>query len=207
MPKQAKNGEGTYTGKEPSPKGLGFNARNEGIGKTKRGKDGNMWKVQADKNGVGHWKLRSGRVKSNNKNNSTTTTTRTTRSNRRGNTTTTTTTTDQFQPIDDYSNYFNQQQSNLSYEVNADESISSVCSMDVEETEGLLEVKEEQHGSNGFIESVDFEMNEDNFKEFLNIHYDAFIELLETDLLTNFAVPIGVQMEEDETKPDPFASS
>lgn len=36
-----------YTGKEPSPKGLGWSARAEEIGTRKRGKDGRMWAVTA----------------------------------------------------------------------------------------------------------------------------------------------------------------
>lgn len=51
-----------YTGKEPSPKGLGMCAHNGAYGDVKRGKDGNMWTISADKNGRLHW-IKLGAVK------------------------------------------------------------------------------------------------------------------------------------------------
>jgi hypothetical protein len=38
-----KNTKGYFTGKEPSPKGLGYCARCTPIGVTMKGKDGNLW--------------------------------------------------------------------------------------------------------------------------------------------------------------------
>lgn len=35
-----------YTGKEPSPKGLGYCAHQEKEGKRRKGRDGNMWIVR-----------------------------------------------------------------------------------------------------------------------------------------------------------------
>lgn len=45
----------TYTGKEPSPKGLGYSSKKERIGTKKRGKDGNMWIVKKRIDGVKLW--------------------------------------------------------------------------------------------------------------------------------------------------------
>lgn len=44
-----KNGKGSYTGNEPSPKGNGFCARHEKIGTKKRGRDKKMWVVRSVK--------------------------------------------------------------------------------------------------------------------------------------------------------------
>ena len=44
-----KNGVGSYTGKEPSPKGRGYCARHEKIGTKKRGRDKKMWVVKSVK--------------------------------------------------------------------------------------------------------------------------------------------------------------
>lgn len=44
-----KNGSGSYTGKEKSPTGLGYCARHEKIGTTKRGRDKKMWVVKSVK--------------------------------------------------------------------------------------------------------------------------------------------------------------
>ena len=44
-----KNGSGSYTGKEPSPKGRGYCSRHEKIGTKKRGKDKKMWVVKSVK--------------------------------------------------------------------------------------------------------------------------------------------------------------
>ena len=44
-----KNGNGFYTGKEPSPKGLGYCAKSEKVGIRKRGRNKNMWVVKVIK--------------------------------------------------------------------------------------------------------------------------------------------------------------
>jgi hypothetical protein len=44
-----------YKGDEPSPKGLGYCAHAESIGKVRKGKDGNMWKVETTSKGVKRW--------------------------------------------------------------------------------------------------------------------------------------------------------
>lgn len=49
------NGSGSFTGKEPSPKGVGFCARNENIGTVKKGGDGKMWVVKTTSKGVKRW--------------------------------------------------------------------------------------------------------------------------------------------------------
>ena len=51
MSMKCKNGPGYYKGTEPSPKGLGFCARNEHIGGIRRGRDGYDWKVSPN----GRW--------------------------------------------------------------------------------------------------------------------------------------------------------
>jgi len=45
-----------YTGNEPTPKGLGFCARSEKVGKRRRGNDGEMWMVHEDSIGRLAWK-------------------------------------------------------------------------------------------------------------------------------------------------------
>jgi hypothetical protein len=45
-----------YTGKEPSPKGLGYCAHLRAAGTRMRGLDGNMWIIKVDKNGRRSWK-------------------------------------------------------------------------------------------------------------------------------------------------------
>jgi len=55
MPKCKNSNTGTYKGTEPSPKGLGYCARGEKIGKKKKGLDGNMWEVKETKNGTPRW--------------------------------------------------------------------------------------------------------------------------------------------------------
>ena len=45
MPKCLNDLKKTYTGKEPSPKGFGYSASAESIGKSMKGKDGNIWIV------------------------------------------------------------------------------------------------------------------------------------------------------------------
>lgn len=44
-----------YKGDEPSPKGFGYCAHAESIGKVRKGKDGNMWKVETTSKGVKRW--------------------------------------------------------------------------------------------------------------------------------------------------------
>lgn len=53
--KNSLNNSATYTGREPSPKGLGYCARFEKIGTKKKGKDGNMWIVSERANGSRAW--------------------------------------------------------------------------------------------------------------------------------------------------------
>ena len=55
MPKCKNMDSATYNGTEPSPKGLGYCARGEKIGKKKQGKDGNMWIVKNTKTGIARW--------------------------------------------------------------------------------------------------------------------------------------------------------
>ena len=55
MPKCKNSPTGTYKGSEPSPKGLGYCARGEKMGKKKKGRDGNMWIVKETKNGTPRW--------------------------------------------------------------------------------------------------------------------------------------------------------
>jgi len=44
-----------YKGDEPSPKGLGYCAHAESIGKVRKGKDGNNWKVESTSKGIKRW--------------------------------------------------------------------------------------------------------------------------------------------------------
>ena len=46
----------SYKGDEPSPKGLGYCAHAEKLGVSKKGKDGNIWKIEATSKGVKRWK-------------------------------------------------------------------------------------------------------------------------------------------------------
>ena len=55
MPKCKNSNTGTYKGTEPSPKGLGYCARGEKLGKKKKGRDGNMWEVKETKKGTPRW--------------------------------------------------------------------------------------------------------------------------------------------------------
>ena len=55
MPRCKNANTGTYKGTEPSPKGLGYCARGEKIGKKKKGLDGNMWIVKETKKGTARW--------------------------------------------------------------------------------------------------------------------------------------------------------
>ena len=45
----------SYKGDEPSPKGLGYCAHSEEIGKVRKGKDGNMWEIKTTIKGIKRW--------------------------------------------------------------------------------------------------------------------------------------------------------
>ena len=45
----------SYKGDEPSPKGLGYCAHAEKLGVSKKGKDGNIWKIETTSKGVKRW--------------------------------------------------------------------------------------------------------------------------------------------------------
>lgn len=68
MPKCLNDSKRTYKGDEPSPKGLGYCAHAERVGKTREGQDGNTWKVVTveTKNGktMKRWVKASGTKKS-----------------------------------------------------------------------------------------------------------------------------------------------
>ena len=64
MPKCKNDPKKTYKGTEPSPKGLGYCAHGEKLGKIRKGKDGNTWKVESTKSGILRWV----KLKQNNKN-------------------------------------------------------------------------------------------------------------------------------------------
>ena len=55
MPFCKNDSKKTYTGNEPSPKGLGYCAHAEPLEKKKKGKDGNKWIVTQTKNGIKRW--------------------------------------------------------------------------------------------------------------------------------------------------------
>ena len=55
MPKCKNDSTKTYKGTEPSPKGLGYCAHFEEIGKIKKGLDGNKWIITINKNGIKRW--------------------------------------------------------------------------------------------------------------------------------------------------------
>lgn len=52
----------TYSGTEPSPKGLGWCAHAEDTGKVRKGRDGALWTVAQDKNGTKAWKKKTRQV-------------------------------------------------------------------------------------------------------------------------------------------------
>ncbi len=62
MPQAKNNDKCRYTGKEPSPKGLGLCSHLKKPGDVMKGKDGNMWVVAVDKNGRHSWKKDNGTV-------------------------------------------------------------------------------------------------------------------------------------------------
>jgi len=55
MPECKNNPTRSYKGTEPSPKGLGYCASGESIGKKRKGNDGNMWIVKEVRNGSKRW--------------------------------------------------------------------------------------------------------------------------------------------------------
>ena len=55
MPKCKNDPKKSFKGNEPSPKGLGFCAHVENIGITKKGKDGNKWKIETTSKGIKKW--------------------------------------------------------------------------------------------------------------------------------------------------------
>jgi hypothetical protein len=55
MPVCKNNPNRKYKGTEPSPKGLGWCASGEKIGKKRKGKDGNMWIIKKVSNGSKRW--------------------------------------------------------------------------------------------------------------------------------------------------------
>ena len=55
MPKCKNDSTRNYKGDEPSPKGLGFCAHAEDLGKQMKGKNKNIWEIVATKNGVKRW--------------------------------------------------------------------------------------------------------------------------------------------------------
>ena len=55
MPKCKNDPKKSYKGTEPSPKGLGYCAHGEKLGKVRKGKDGNTWKIESTKSGVLRW--------------------------------------------------------------------------------------------------------------------------------------------------------
>ena len=55
MPKCLNDSKKTYKGDEPSPKGLGYSATVEEVGKIMEGKDDNLWIVKLILNGQKRW--------------------------------------------------------------------------------------------------------------------------------------------------------
>ena len=55
MPKCKNDSKRSYKGTEPSPKGLGYCAHAEKLGKKKKGRDGNIWIVKKTIHGVKRW--------------------------------------------------------------------------------------------------------------------------------------------------------
>jgi hypothetical protein len=57
----------SYKGTEPSPKGLGYCAHAEKLGSTKKGLDGNQWKIESTAQGVKRWVKQSSKPSSSKK--------------------------------------------------------------------------------------------------------------------------------------------
>lgn len=51
--------DANYTGNEPSPKGIGFCAHADPVGKARKGRDGQMWVVKQDRAGRRAWRVAS----------------------------------------------------------------------------------------------------------------------------------------------------
>ena len=68
MPKCKNDPKRTYKGTEPTPKGLGYCAHSEKVGKKMKGKDGNQWIITETKKGIKRWsKIKTSKhIKSNN---------------------------------------------------------------------------------------------------------------------------------------------
>ena len=63
MPKCIDDPSRSYTGNEPSPKGLGYCAHTQAVGTTKTGNDGNTWTVETTYKGTKRWVKKSGSSK------------------------------------------------------------------------------------------------------------------------------------------------
>ena len=63
MPKCIDDSSRSYTGNEPSPKGLGYCAHTQAVGTTKTGNDGNTWTVETTYKGTKRWVKKSGSSK------------------------------------------------------------------------------------------------------------------------------------------------
>ena len=55
MPQCKNDPSRSYKGNEPSPKGLGWCAHGEKVGKKRKGNDGNTWIVKKISNGSKRW--------------------------------------------------------------------------------------------------------------------------------------------------------
>ena len=55
MPKCKNDSKRTYSGDEPSPKGKGYCAHAEPLGKTMKGRDGKTWEVKGVSSGSKRW--------------------------------------------------------------------------------------------------------------------------------------------------------
>ena len=55
MPKCKNDSSRSYKGTEPSPKGFGYCGHAEKVGKRMKGKDGKIWIVVKNKNGIKKW--------------------------------------------------------------------------------------------------------------------------------------------------------
>jgi len=71
MPKCIDDPSRSYTGKEPSPKGLGYCAHTHSVGTTKKGNDGNTWTVETTYKGTKRGVKKSGSKRTSGKRRST----------------------------------------------------------------------------------------------------------------------------------------
>ena len=67
MPTCKNDPKKSYKGNEPSPKGLGYCAHAEKLGSTKKGLDGNNWKIESTAQGVKRWVKQSSKSSSSKK--------------------------------------------------------------------------------------------------------------------------------------------